>query len=335
MNLEDRIAAFEKLGKHLRAIDEVALDEIITRARNENSWFTSENIKLALNALHEFLTRENLTRWTNQYNLTPGRPKTVAVIMAGNIPLVGFHDFLSVLISGHSILIKASSKDSFLPHLICNKLNEIEPRFSSRIAFGEQLKNFDAVIATGSDNSSRYFDYYFGKYPHIIRKNRTSCAVLSGFETTEELEKLGYDVFTYFGLGCRNVAKLYVPLEYEFDKMLKSWERYQDVMHHHKYHNNYDYQKSILLVNRVPFLDSGFVLLQESERMVSPISVVFYEYYGDYNLLKAKVSENADKIQCIVGNMKPATVNFGLAQSPQLWDYADQIDTLKFLESLN
>jgi hypothetical protein len=335
MELEDRIAAFAKLGKYLHAIDEVALENVVTKARSENAWFTGENIKLALKGLDQFLTSENLAQWVKDYDLTPGRPKNIALIMAGNIPLVGFHDFLAVLISGHNILIRTSSKDSFLPRFISTKLIEIEPRFSSRIAFGELLKNFDAVIATGSDNSSRYFEYYFGKYPHIIRKNRTSCAALSGFETIEELERLGYDVFTYFGLGCRNVAKLYVPLEYDFGKMLRSWEAYQNIIHHHKYHNNYDYQKSILLVNREPFLDSGFALLQESERLVSPISVVFYEYYNDYNDLKQKVASKADKIQCVVGNMKPATVNFGQAQSPQLWDYADQVDTLKFLESLN
>jgi hypothetical protein len=335
MNLADRIAAFDKLGKYLHAIDAEELTMITERARNENSWFVPENVKLAIQNVGVFLTAENLKRWVADYSLNPEKSKMVALVMAGNIPLVGFHDFLSVLISGHNILIKTSSKDSFLPKYMSDKLIELEPRFASKITYGEQLKNFDAVIATGSDNSSRYFEYYFGKYPHIIRKNRTSCAVLSGFETQPEIEALGRDVFTYFGLGCRNVAKLYVPAEYDFSPLLKSWELYHNIINHHKYNNNYDYQKSILLVNRIHFYDSGFVLLQQNERLVSPISVLYYEYYTDYDMLKEMIAAKSDKIQCVVGNMKPANVNFGQAQSPQLWDYADQIDTLKFLESLN
>jgi hypothetical protein len=335
MNLQDRILAFEKLGKYLHAIDEVTLEEIIQRARNENSWFTPESIKLSLQGVARFLGAESLQKWISAYNLDPKRAKKVAVVMAGNIPLVGFHDFLSVLMSGHSIMIKPSSKDTFLLKWVSDKLVEFEPRFLERITYSEQLRNFDAVIATGSDNSSRYFEYYFGKYAHIIRKNRTSCAILSGFESDDELQKLGLDVFNYFGLGCRNVSKIYIPREYELEKLLKNWERYAGIINHHKYNNNYDYQKSILLVNRVHFYDTGFVLLQQNERLVSPIAVVYYEYYDDYNSLKKKITDTSDKIQCIVGNMKPATVVFGQAQSPEVWDYADQVDTLKFLEGLN
>jgi hypothetical protein len=255
--------------------------------------------------------------------------------MAGNIPLVGFHDFLAVLISGHSILVKLSSKDSVLISWLADQLIQIDQRFSSRIHFAERLKNFDGIIATGSDNSSRYFTYYFGKYPNVIRKNRTSCAVLTGKETDSDLLTLGKDVFTYFGLGCRNVSKVYMPKSFEPTRLLQAWEPWKDIIHHHKYCNNYDYQKSILLVNRIPFFDSNFVLIQENERLVSPISVVYYEFYEDEGSLALKLAESKNKIQCVVGHATPASVPFGKAQSPSLGDYADQIDTLKFLEGLN
>jgi hypothetical protein len=334
MNTQHRIETFAKLGDYLSAIDEASFNSIIDKARNENSWFTKESITSAINGLIKYLNEKDLKNWTAPYNLTTVNPKKVAVIMAGNIPLVGFHDFLSVLISGHHILIKPSSKDKALLEHLIQKLIEIEPEFNSRIAFAEQLKNFDAVIATGSDNSARYFHYYFGKYPNIIRKNRTSCAVLSGKESNEDLKTLGIDVFTYFGLGCRNVSKIYIPKNFDLTVLLDNWMSYHDIIHHHKYHNNYDYQKSILLINRNHFLDSGFVMLQENERLVSPISVVYHESYDDEGALALKLTEAKEKIQCIVGNATQASVPFGQAQSPALWDYADQVDTLKFLEGL-
>jgi hypothetical protein len=334
MNLEDRINAFEKLGEYLSAIDKAALHALIEKARNENAWFTEDSIIYALKGLEKYLNGESLRQWTSNYNLTGVKPSVVAVIMAGNVPLVGFQDFLSVLISGHSILIKPSSKDSVLANHLAQKLIEIDNRFATRIAYGEQLKHFDAVIATGSDNSARYFHYYFGKYPNIIRKNRTSCAVLTGNETDDELRALGRDVFTYFGLGCRNVSKVFIPQGYDLNNLLKNWTAFDRVLDHHKYHNNYDYQKSILLINRNPFFDTGFVMLQESEKLVSPISVIYYERYDDEGSLAIKLTSVRDKIQCIVGNMTPSSVPFGQAQSPSLWDYADQIDTLRFLEGL-
>lgn len=335
MKIEDRLAAFEKLKNYLSAIDEGELESLVTQARNENAWFTQESIKLALAGVKTYLNPTDLEKWVLLYNLSPVTPKTIAVVMAGNIPLAGFHDFLSVLISGHAIRIKLSSKDSVLLTYLINRLIEFEPRFKPLIVLVDQLKNFDAVIATGSDNSARYFNYYFGKYPHIIRKNRTSCAVLTGNETEMELQNLGKDVFTYFGLGCRNVSKIYLPEDTDPVRLLGHWSPYADVMHHHKYHNNYDYQKSILLINQVPFLDSGYVLLQESERLVSPISVVYYDFFRDESSLALKLMESKDKVQCVVGKATPHSIPFGQAQSPLLWDYADHIDTLKFLESLN
>ena len=335
MNIEDRIAAFEKLGNYLGAIDEVEFKPLAEKARNENGWFTDQSIKQAFRGLEIFLNGNTLRQWTASYELTPQKKKTVAVVMAGNIPLVGFHDFLAVLISGHSILMKNSSKDSVLLDHLTKKLTEIEPRFSALIGRAEQLRNFDAVIATGSDNSARYFHYYFSKYPHIIRKNRTSCAVLNGKETAAELIALGSDVFTYFGLGCRNVSKIFIPENYDLTSLLKLWDDLQPIIHHHKYNNNYDYQKSILLINRIPFLDSGFLLLQESEKLVSPISVLYYERYTDEAALALKLTGIKDKLQCIVGKTVPGSIGFGQSQQPKPWDYADQVDTLRFLDDLS
>ena len=334
MNLSERVEAFHGLGIYVNAIDEVEFNEIATNARNQNSWFTKESIRKALKGLSAFLSRDVLTKWTSAYNLTNASEKTVAVVMAGNIPLVGFHDLLSVLIAGHKVQIKLSSKDSVLVTFIVQKLLQVEPRFQQKIAIVEQLKNFDAVISTGSDNSARYFEFYFSKYPHIIRRNRTSCAILTGFESDEELITLGKDVFTYFGLGCRNVSKLYVPAGFDFQKLLRLWEPYSDVLQHHKYHNNYDYQKSILLVNRQTFLDSGFILLQENQKLVSPIAVLYYEYYDAWETLLKRLDEQRDKLQCIVGNVEHADVKIGHAQSPRVDDYADRIDTLSFLSGL-
>lgn len=335
MTVEQRINAFSKLGNHIQQMSPEAFDSLADSAKMENPWFTNENIGKALKGITKFLNEKNLIEWTSPYSLNPSKPQVIALVMAGNIPLVGFHDFLCVLISGHSVQIKLSSKDSrLLPYLI-KHLIWFEPEFEKYITVVDgKLENFDAVVATGSDNSARYFHQYFGKYPNIIRKNRTSVAILSGEEPDEEIQLLGEDVFSYFGLGCRNVSKIFVPLEYDFTRLLSRWTSFEPIIHHHKYCNNYDYQKSILLVNRVPFLDNGFILLQENEKLVSPISVLYYEYYSTQKDLSQKMVMNAEKIQCIVGTQAPATILFGQAQYPSLGDYADQIDTLKFLSDL-
>ena len=334
MTIRERLAAFEKLGNYVDAIDEAELEELMLKVRNENPWFTAGSVNLALEGVQRYLEGQKLRTWVSSYKLNPAAKKTIAVVMAGNIPLAGFHDFLSVLISGHIALVKLSSKDSVLLTHLSEKLVEIEPRFAPQINIAAQLKNFDAVIATGSDNSSRYFQYYFGKYPHIIRKNRTSCAVLTGSEDSEELMLLGRDVFTYFGLGCRNVSKIFMPEDFDPTLLVKAWDIYVDILHHHKYHNNYDYQKSILLVNKIPFYDSGFVILHENEKLVSPISVVYFERYKTQEGLSSRLTAVRDKLQCVVGKDQADRIPFGKTQSPELWDYADQVDTLKFLESL-
>lgn len=333
MKLEQRINAFNTLGKRLRSIDQQIFEALALKAASENPWFTLKNIQLAWGAAADMLQEESLRKWVSAYNLD-SEPKTVAIVMAGNIPLVGFHDLISVLISGNSALIKLSSKDSVLIRYIATVLISIEPGFESNIIFSERLKDFDAIIATGSDNTSRYFEYYFGKYPHIIRQNRTSCAVLTGDETMEELQDLGHDIFSYFGLGCRNVSKLFVPKGYDFANFFESLDPFKEIGNHHKYNNNYDYQKSIMLVNLVPFLDNGFVMVTENEKTVSPISVVYYEYYNDEEDLKIKIDSIDHKLQCIVGNVPPAWVPFGKAQFPGLRDYADNVDTLIFLNAL-
>jgi hypothetical protein len=335
MTLEQRISAFVRLGNHLSNLSDEAFETLALNARLENPWFTAENVKRSLTGITQYLKEDKLRQWTSHYTLNPKEPKEVALVLAGNIPLVGFHDLLSVLISGHHAQLKLSSKDSKLIQYLIKHLIWLEPAFEKAITIKEnKLENFEAVIATGSDNSARYFEYYFGKYPNIIRKNRSSCVILTGTESDEEMEALGEDIFSYFGLGCRNVSKAFVPKGYDLAKILSRWESYKDIIHHHKYCNNYDYQKSILLVNLIPFLDNGFILLQENDKLVSPISVLFYEYYTDQTDLKNKLSLNKEKIQCIVGSNNLATAAFGTAQYPEVWDYADNVDTLTFLEKL-
>lgn len=335
MTLEQRISAFVKLGNHLSNLSQEGFESLALSARLENPWFTEANVKRSLEGVTRYLQDDKLREWTSRYALNPVQPKTVALVLAGNIPMVGFHDLLSVLISGHRAQLKFSSKDSKLIPYLIKHLIWFEPAFEKMIDVKEnKLENFDAVIATGSDNSARYFDYYFSKYPNIIRKNRTSCVVLNGHEPTEDIAALGEDIFSYFGLGCRNVSKAFVPEGYDLTKLLSAWDAYKDIIHHHKYCNNYDYQKSILLVNQVPFFDNGFILLQQNDKLVSPISVLYYEFYKDQTDLETKLNRDAEKIQCLVGNEKPANVSFGSAQYPDVWDYADNVDTLKFLEKL-
>ncbi|MBC7998991.1 MAG: pallilysin-related adhesin [Leptolyngbya sp.] len=304
-------------------------------AKSENPWFTPDSVKKAIAGITHFLNESALVNWTQAYNFVTINQKRVAIVMAGNVPMVGFHDLLCVLISGHHAIIKLSSKDGILVKNLLQELIAIAPDFENRYSIIDgPLKNFDAVIATGSDNSARYFHHYFGKYAHIIRKNRTSCAVLTGRESKEDISKLGEDVFSYFGLGCRNVSKLFIPQNFEIPLLLDQWKKYEDVIHHHKYNNNYDYQKAILLVNQVQHLDTGYLLLQESDRLVSPIAVLYYQYYNSEDSLINTIIQEREKLQCIVGNEAFCTVPFGQTQLPGLIDYADDVDTLDFLSKL-
>lgn len=331
-----RIMAFEALG-HIMAKPDEQLSALIGSAHQYNAWFTPQSAQMALSAIAGMLNKRDLGKWLeNETGNTGIRMRSIGLILAGNIPIVGFHDILCVLASGHKTLIKLSSQDQkFIPYIL-NKLIEIEPGFEPQISYIDRLKDFDAVIATGSNNTSRYFDYYFSKVPHIIRKNRNSVAILNGEESVEELKALGHDVFDYFGLGCRNVSKLYVPKGYDFRKFFESIEEFKSLADHHKYNNNYDYNKSIFLVNQDKHLDNGFLLLKEDSRFVSPLAVLYFEEYQNLDQLGSELLKNEDLIQCIVSNSKLplSTIPFGQSQCPGLFDYADGVDTMKFLREL-
>ena len=334
MDSKDRIVAFIKLGEFIKNLDQEEFEDIQWRAQNANNWFTVASVADALKGIALMLDSSKMNYWLSQYELAPYFSSLrIGVLMAGNIPAVGFHDLMCVLLSGHIASVKLSSTDSIIMKWLIFNLIKIEPRFESRIEIEEMLKGKDAYIATGSDNSSRYFNYYFGKYPHVIRQNRTSVAVLSGDENTEDYLKLGKDVFQYFGLGCRNVSKIFLRNVEQLQDFLGAIEVYSDVSHHHKYHNNYDYNKSIYLVNGVSHLDNGFLLVTESEALVSPISVLFYEIYDGEEQLKSKLLEIEHKIQCVVSKdgTYEHSIPFGTAQCPEPWDYADGVDTLRFL----
>ena len=336
MDLTTRIAAFSQLGQRIRTLSAEEKEMLLAQAQYQNAWFTNENVSLSLAGIHKFLARETLTEWVTNYSLENTVAKNVGVAMAGNIPLVGFHDLLCVLLSGHTLHAKLSQQDTFLMTWMVSQLIAIEPAFEQRITVRDRLNGIDAVIATGSDNTSRYFDYYFRDIPHIIRKNRSSCAIILGEESEAELEALATDVFSYFGLGCRNVSKIYVPEKYDFTAITAAFERYSSIFYHHKYMNNYTYQKTIMQMNSVPFVDTGFLLMREEESLVSPLSVIFYEYYKDQADLNKKVKSNEAKIQCISSATAwfAGSVAFGQTQLPTLTDYADGIDTLRFLEGV-
>lgn len=340
MTSKNIINALAGLGGYLSNPDE-DLEQLIAAAPNQNAWFTAENTRHAVISIGKMLNRPDLEEWLASYpkeeEKTP--PKSVGLILAGNIPMVGFHDILCVLASGNKALIKLSSQDQKLIPYILNKLVETEPAFADRFEFIDRLTAFDAVIATGSGNTSRYFEYYFKNVPHIIRKNRNSIAVLTGEESEAELKALGHDIFDYFGLGCRNVSKLYVPEGYNFNAFFEAIEEFKAVSDHHKYNNNYDYNKSIFLVNLDKHLDNGFLLLKNDERIASPLAVLYFEEYGSPMQLTQILEPLTEKIQCIAGNVNVsadmAPVGFGKTQQPMLWDYADRIDTMEFLNNLN
>lgn len=324
-----------KLGEYLGS-SEADLSAIVDKASMHNGWFTQDNLSFALECWSTALSEENINSWISKYELKDTEPKTIAVVMAGNIPLVGFHDFLSVLITGNRVKAKLSSSDTVLLPFIAEKLFEIEPGFRNKVDFtDDRLTGFDAVIATGSNNTARYFDYYFGKYPNIIRKNRNSVAVLSGDETQEQLEGLANDIFRYFGLGCRNVSKLFVPKEYNFDDFFRAMFSWKEIINNNKYINNYDYNKAVYLMSNIALLDNEFMLLKEDPGYSSPISVVFYEHYDSTDSLNDMLKNNSEDIQVVVSEMNlPNAIPLGKAQSPQLWDYADGVDTVEFLLGL-
>ncbi len=310
--------------------------DLINLSQSHNGWFTPSEVYFAIESWASSLTESNLNQWLTPYNFTTEKPKTVGIILAGNIPLVGFHDFLSVLISGHKALVKTSSNDQYLIRFLARYLISVSPELDNYITFtNEKLENFDAIIATGSNNTARYFEYYFKNKPNIIRKNRNSVAILNGKESLSELENLGEDIFRYFGLGCRNVSKLFVPKGYDFDTFFKAIYKYGEVIYYEKYANNYDYNKAVFLMSNFKLLDNEFLTLKEDASYASPISSVFYEFYDNLEELQLQLDTNSDKIQCIVSNnLTKNSIPFGQTQTPNLWDYADNIDTISFLTSL-
>jgi len=342
MNLEQRIDLLAQLGDYCLS-GSPALETAKHKAHAENGWFIPEFIDLSIRQIAtEFLQKDKLTVWANKYNLPASQPspKTIGLIMAGNIPLVGFHDMLSIFISGHRQLIKTSARDTTLIKHLADRLIAQNPQVKDYITFAERLNGCDAFIATGSNNSSRYFDYYFGQYPHIIRRNRTSIALLTGKEKAEELLALADDVHQYFGLGCRNVTQIYVPGNYDFLPLLDAFKKYQHLSDLAKYKHNYDYQLTLLILNKKYYMTNGTILLTENGSPFSPISVLHYQYYAAGGIPPALTAHtpaaaspagDTPDIQCIVGQ---GYIPFGKAQRPALEDYADGVDTLQFLRDL-
>ncbi len=305
----------------------------ISEASDKNPWFTKENIDLSLKYWSDKLTKQKLELWISEYDISKTKTETIAVIMAGNFPLAGFHDLLCVLITGDKLVIKFSNKDDVLIQFLIEYLLYTDSVFNEKIVIKESIiKNFDKVIATGSTNTSRYFDYYFKNKPSIIRKNRFSVGILTGEENKTDLEKLSNDVFTFFGLGCRNVSKIFIPKDYNFDEFFKSVYKWRDIINNHKYAGNYTYNRAINLIDIQPILENGFLILKESKNNYSPISVLLYEHYNDDDELKEKIELIKDDLQCIVSkNYCKNEVAFGETQNPRLHDYADNIDTIEFL----
>lgn len=353
MTLETKKSVFVELGKFLKQFSENDtirksdvlhndlffddFEKLIYLSQSHNGWYTPEQVYFAIHSWADALTEENLDKWLSNYqnafSQNNENEKNVALILAGNIPLVGFHDFLSVLITGNKALIKTSSNDQHLLPFLAKYLIAVDESLKDKITFVEgKLENFDTVIATGSNNTARYFEYYFKDKPSIIRKNRNSAAVLNGKESKEELEALGEDIFRYFGLGCRNVSKIFVPKGYSFDAFFEGIFKYQDVIHYEKYANNYDYNKAVFLMSNFKLLDNGFLTIKEDPGYASPISSVFYEFYENIEELQTRLKGDSEQIQCIVSNdLIENSIPFGQTQNPQLWDYADNVDTITFL----
>ncbi|HLL95781.1 MAG TPA: hypothetical protein VK404_12435 [Spirosoma sp.] len=336
----ERLQTFVALGDFLRSADaQSELADVVRQANYRNNWFTPENSLNALRAIaDEFLTADKLTAWLRPYTTDPGpAARTVGVVMAGNIPAVGFHDLLCVLLSGHRLLAKLSSQDFVLIHYLIQKLIDINPAFGEWIEEADRLNAADAFIATGSNNTARYFEYYFGRKPHLIRKNRSSVGLLMGDEGEEEFLKLSHDISDYYGLGCRNVSTILVPEGYDFTPLLRTLEPQVSVyLNNHKYQNNYDYNKSIYLINAVPHLDNGYLLVTENDGLVSPISVLYYQTYRMQSDAEKWLSARANTIQVVASaqGWLAGSVPFGQTQLPGLADYADGVDTMKFLTTL-
>ncbi len=353
MTFEERVEAVGFLGEWLRTYiqktssghkvllnsDEEKFFHLVEDEKNYNPWFTADNINYALTYWATHLTNTMLESWLAPYqsSIKETKSKTVGIIAAGNIPMVSLHDILSVFLCGHKVTVKLSSKDQHLTPFLFSILEKKEQDVCNSIDFRDgKWEKIDAVIATGSNNTNRYFETYFGKYPHLFRQHKSGVAILTGNESEKELEKLSDDIFLYFGLGCRNVCKIYVPQGYDFSPLLKAMQKWNHIFYHHSYINNYDYQKSMAIINKEPFIDNGFVILCESEKIFSSLGIIYYEYYSELCNLAPKFKAYSDQIQCIVSKNKviEESVSFGESQQPQLWDYADNMDIINFLNHI-
>lgn len=342
MDLKQRMTDFVRLGALMRTVGDVHLMEadksanrrfktLIERERHHNGWFTPKNVQSAFRSMGESMTEKKMKRWLAAYpTLEETRSeRNVGLVLAGNIPLVGFHDVLCTLLSGHHALIKCSRDDNRLLPVLLEALVEINQAWASRFTFiPHRLEQFDAVIATGSNNTARYFEQYFSSVPHIIRKNRSSVAVLNGEESPDELEAFGEDVFAYFGLGCRNVTKVFLPQDFDIDRLFAGFYPYRDIINHAKYANNYDYHKALWLLNRDELIENGFLLVKEDEQLVSPVGSLFLHRYKNEAEVSKWLEAHRAEVQCVVGRKY---ILFGEAQQPELWDYADAVDTMAFL----
>ena len=333
MNIERRITAFAALGDFVLK-NPVSLQEIVNKTFIYNTWFTIDNINQALqNIAIEFLHREKLENWISGYGskITTHDTKTIAIVAAGNIPMVAFHDILCVLISGNKLQLKLSEKDQYLLPFLLEQLINIEPDFKELISIQFKLEKFDAIIATGSNNTAKHFAYYFGKYKNIIRRNRNSVAILTGEETKEDIENLGHDIFDYFGLGCRNVSKIFVPEKYDLYSLKDGLTKHIGVNQHNQYMNNLDYQRTLYLMNQTPLIDIDFINIVENNSLHSPISCLHVERYKRLEDVKKNIAEQTENIQCVVGK---DYLEFGKSQQPGLSDYADNVDTMEFILNL-
>ena len=343
-DLKERIQAFSDLGILFRENSssqkiktfqkwDSELNKLLKDSYQHNSWFTENNLKLSLKNWSAELNKKNIENWLENYKIELKSSKTVAIIMAGNVPIVGFHDLMCSLVLGFKCIVKLSSDDKVLIPLIVKFIQSRFDGFKEKVFFESNiLKNFDAVIATGSNNSHKYFEYYFGKYPNLLRKTRHSVAVLNGNESDSELAMLSNDVFDYFGLGCRSVSKIFIPKGYDLDLLFNAFYNKRFVIDHNKYANNYDYNKAVYLMSEEKFYDNGFVILKEEKKLGSPIACVYFEYYDDLVQVKNIIKINNQNIQCVVSNEKIFNgISFGTTQCPKLSDYADNVDTLKFL----
>ncbi len=342
MNTENQVLGLIELSDYIKAFlakktedhneDDVNIELLLKRSEIENPWFTVDNQKFALQQWADLLTEDNIKKWLENYSISK-ISKRVGLILAGNIPLVGFHDVISVVLSNHIPVIKLSSKDKYLIPFLLKKWKEFSDG-QVQFEFVERLENFDAVIATGSNNTARYLEYYFKNHLNIIRKNRTSIAVLKGEETDGELQLLAKDIFQYFGLGCRNVTRIFIPKDFVIDRLFENFLGFQDIINHNKYANNYDYNRAVYLLNQDKFWDNNFVMLKEDDKLFSPLSVINFSRYESLDDVKSFIAENEENIQCVVAKDELGlnSISFGEAQNPGLDTYADNVDTMKFLE---